>query len=281
MVGETTREEGANQTLYTREPALVRVGFRLGSGGAHSARTMMFVDLDRVLDHLETRPARAVEVRSAIVEGNLLGRGTMHARREAAKRLTELYGLDDHFALFRALRRLWTIDEGARPALALLVAMARDAILRGAMPFAEALAPGEVFEVAEFVEFLRRRGQQRFSESSLRSMARNLASSWTQAGVLVGATHKQRARFEPRPASAALAMFLGHLEGARGTALFTTPWVRVFDGGAESIRRCGVEANRAGLVRMSAIDDVVAVSFTGWLDAAEQEALDEPNRPAA
>lgn len=260
---------------------LVRLGFRAGSGGAHSARTMMFADLERVLDHLGHEPARVAEVRRAIVDENLLGRATAYARREAAKRLTELYGLDDRFALFRALRRLWGVDEAARPALALLVAMARDAILRGAMPFVESLAPGEPFVVAELVDFLRRRGRQRFSESSLRSMARNVASSWTQSGMLKGAVRKQRVRLEPRPASVALAMFLGHLEGARGIALLSTPWTRVFDGGAEAVRRCGSDANRQSLLRMAAIDDVVTVSFAGWLDVAEQEALDEQNRSAA
>lgn len=260
---------------------LVRLGFRAGTSGAHAARTMMFADLERVLDHLGHEPARVADVRRAIVDENLLGRATAYARREAAKRLTELYGLDDRFALFRALRRLWSVDEAARPALALLVAMARDAILRGAMPFVESLAPGEPFVVAELVDFLRRRGRQRFSESSLRSMARNVASSWTQSGMLKGAVRKQRVRLEPRPASVALAMFLGHLEGARGAALLSTPWTRVFHGGAEAVRRCGLDANRQSLLRMAAIDDVVTVSFVGWLDAAEQEALDEQNRSAA
>ena len=48
--------------------------------------------------------------------------------------------------------------------------MARDTILRGAMPFVESLAPGDAFDVKELVEYLRRRGGGRYSESSLRSI---------------------------------------------------------------------------------------------------------------
>lgn len=261
--------------------ALVRLGFRAGSGGTHAARTMMLADLERVLEHLGEGPADAAKVRRAIVEENLLGRETMRARREAAKRLVELYGLDDRFALFRALQRLWALDEEARPALALLVAMARDAILREAMPFIESLALGEAFNVPELVEHLRRRGQQRFSESSLRSMARNIASSWSQAGMLKGVVRKHRIGLKPRPASVTLAMFLGYLEGGRGARLFTTRWARVFDGGAEAVRICAVEASRRGLLRVAAIGDVVEVLFKGWLREDERGGEREQDRSAA
>lgn len=288
MVDETAHDANTNGSPAPAARAandagnlLVRLGFRAGSGGAHAARTMMLADLERVLEHLGDGPADTATVRRAIVEENLLGRETMHARREAAKRLVELYGLDDQFALFRALRKLWALDEGARPALALLVAMARDALLREAMPFIEALSVGEAFHVPELVEHLRRRGQQRFSESSLRSMARNIASSWSQAGMLKGAVRKHRVGLKPRPASVTLAVFLGYLEGGRGARLFTTRWARVFEGGTEAVRLCAVEASRRGLLRVAAIGDVVEVSFKGWLRDDERGDGREQDRPAA
>lgn len=277
----TERLEIADTAARNVEGALVCLGFRAGQGGAHAARTMMLADLERVLDHLGEAPALVPALRRAVVEDNLLGRATMRARRDAIKHLVELYGLDDRFVLFRTLRRLWAIDEAARPALALLVAMARDAILRGAMPFVEALAPGEPFVVAELTDFLRRRGRQRFSDASIRSMARNLASTWTQSGLLVGTMRKKRVRLEARPVSVALAMFLGYVEGSRGQGLFSTRWARLFDGGEGAMRRCAIEAGRRGLVRFAAIDDVVEVSFRGWLRDGESGVDVEQDRPAA
>ena len=45
--------------------------------------------------------------------------------------LTALYGLDLGNPIFRALRRLWSLNEQAQPTLALLVALAREVILGG------------------------------------------------------------------------------------------------------------------------------------------------------
>lgn len=255
-----------------------RLGFRASEGGVHTGRTMLLPDLATVLEHFADGPIDPAAVREAILHANLLARGSMHARREAAKRLPELYGFDESLPLFRALRALWSRDVLARPALALLLAMARDGLLRGALPFARALAPGDAFDVKELVAFLRRRNPGRFSESTVRAVARNIASSWTQAGLLSGVVRKTRRSIPLRPASLALALFLGHLDGARGAALFTTPWVGIFDADADALRATAQEANRLGLLRMAAIDTVVELSFSDWLRPEERRWLDEQDQ---
>lgn len=242
---------------------------------------MLLPDLVAALDHLSGRSAHAGDLREAIVTRNLLGRSSMNARREAAARLHTLYGLDDRFAIFRALRRLWDRDEAARPILALLVAMARDGILRSALPFARALAPGERFDVSELDAFLRRRDPGHYSESTRRSISRNVASSWQQAGLLEGIVRKVRCTVRPRPASVSMALFLGYLQGARGAALFSTPWAGVFDADAVAIRATAREANGQDLLRMASLDAVVEISFPGWLNDDERRWLDEQDQAAA
>jgi hypothetical protein len=239
---------------------------------------MMLHDLELILDAIGEAPLDGAAVQRLIVTENLLGRPTMSARRKAARLLSELYGLDDAVPLFVALRRLWALDEVARPALALQLAAARDAFLRGAMPFVSSLAPAEPFAPAKLVDFLGRRYAGRYSVASLRSAARNVASTWAQVGVLRGSVRKVRGSLAPRPASVAFALFLGWLEGARGTLLFETPWARLFDVDSATVREFAVEAGRQGMLRIAAIGEVVEVSFNDWPGARGRR---ESNRSAA
>ena len=54
-----------------------------------------------------------------VLAQNVLGKPTKKARELALRHLTTLYGLDVRLPLFRALRRLWPVDESAQPVLAL------------------------------------------------------------------------------------------------------------------------------------------------------------------
>jgi hypothetical protein len=262
-------------------PGLKFLGFRPTDSGVHTARTMLLPDLGIALEHFADGPVDPAAVRTAIVQANLLARGSMNARRVAAQCLLELYGFDEALPVFRALRALWFRDPSARPALGLLVAMARDGVLRGVLPFARSLGEGERFDVKELASFLRRRHPGRFSDSTVRSVARNVASSWTQAGLLSGVVRKTRRSIPLRPTSLAMALFLAYLEGARGTALFTSPWVGIFDDEPDALRDAALEANRLSLLRMAALDTVVEVSFPHWLRPDERRWLDEHDQAAA
>ena len=66
----------------------------------------------------------------AVIEDNCLGKRTAANRKLSFQRLTELYGLNAQVVLFRVLRDLWGRHETSRPLLALLLALARDPLLR-------------------------------------------------------------------------------------------------------------------------------------------------------
>ena len=107
----------------------VTAGFRFGDRGTQTSRTIMLNELTALFDAV---PAHAgpTEYTTAIVDDNALGKQTGANRRLTGQRLRELYGFDLRLALFRVLRRLWTIDESGRPLLAMLCSLARDPLLR-------------------------------------------------------------------------------------------------------------------------------------------------------
>jgi hypothetical protein len=106
----------------------ISYGFVNSPVGTHGSRTIILMEL-RLLLAACSAAATLQEYRSAIVEDNILLKGTVATRRESFRRLRELYALNGDALLFRALRELWT-DREAQPLLALLCACARDPLLR-------------------------------------------------------------------------------------------------------------------------------------------------------
>ena len=129
---------------FPPETAQIEAGFRFGSVGTHSSRTLMLSELRAVLGHASSDSGRA-DYKRSVVDDNCLGKPTASTRRLSFQRLSELYSLDPQITLFRILRRLWAVDAGSQPQLAVLVALARDPLLRCSAPAVLNLKDGEEF----------------------------------------------------------------------------------------------------------------------------------------
>ena len=216
-----------------------------------------------MLDELGAVLAAAPEAASredyaeAIVDGNCLGKATTATRRLTNQRLGELYGLDLRIALFRVLRRLWSTDAPGRPLLALQCAVARDPLLAATVSPVLALAAGSDIQRDAIRAALRRDVAERLSDATLNKVIRNVASSWEQAGHLVGRTFKRRALVHATPGSVAFGLYLGYAVGFRGAALFATAWVSLLDCTPVAARDLAIEAKRIGLIDLRIAGEVV------------------------
>jgi hypothetical protein len=192
----------ANLSLFPGGARVADVGFRFGAKGTHTSRTMMFEELRQAL--LATAPeARRGDYAEAIIEGNCLSKPTSSTRRLSNQRLGELYGLDPTIPLFRVLRRLWDIDSGGRPLLALLAAIARDPLLAATCPAIVFLPANADFQRDTMKSALRSVVGNRLNDSTLEKVCRNAASTWAQSGHLEG-RWRMPSTSPTRPAFAAL-----------------------------------------------------------------------------
>jgi hypothetical protein len=194
---------------------------------------------------------------AAIVEGNCLGKATTATRRLTNQRLGELYGLDLRIPLFRVLRRLWSIDVPGRPLLALQCAVARDPLLALTVAPVLSLAPGSDLQRDTIRAALREAVDDRLSDATLDKVIRNVASSWEQAGHLVGRTFKKRTPVRATPGSVAFSLYLGHAVGFRGAPLFATGWISLLDCTPAGARDLAIEAKRIGLIDLRIAGEVV------------------------
>ncbi|MFG6466773.1 hypothetical protein [Roseateles sp. BYS87W] len=257
-----------------RQALLTQLGFRFGLNGPHAARTMMLDDLRLLLAHTAADAERTDYV-SAVVEANVLGKATRKARELALRHLATLYALDTANPIFRALRRLWALNEAAQPLLALAVALARDPLLRGSQPFILPLASGAPVTRDAVEAHLSAADPDRFSPASLKSFAQNVAGTWTASGHLHGRVRKTRAVVQANPESITLLLFLGYLEGRTGQRLFSSDWMNLVSGSPDELEALANSASHRGLLVFMNAGGVKEVRFPGYLTPAEERIRQE------
>jgi hypothetical protein len=229
--------------------------------------------LEELTSHLQVCPASSAraDYTAAVVERNCLAKHTAATRQLTIQRLGELYGLDPSIPLFRMMRRLWDMDEKGRPLLALLLAMARDPLLRVTAPPILAMQPGQELGRQQITDVLRLNVGERLNESTLDKVVRNTAASWTQSGHLTGRSRKSRVKIQPTLFVVCYAVLLGYLLGRRGTDLFETIWAKVLDSTPDELVFLAMDAKRYGLMDIKQSGGMIAVSFDNALTAAERK----------
>jgi hypothetical protein len=251
------------------EDRLREAGFRWGQKGTHTSRTIMLNELQEVLANCSPDALRD-DYLAAIHEDNCLGKRTVATRKLSSQRLSELYALDPDVPLFRVMRRCWYADRDGQSILALLLALARDPLLRVSAPPVLRIRPGEELARQQMTEVLIRAVGSRLSESTLDKVVRNAASSWTQSGHLNGRGRKVRQIVTPTAVTTAFALLLGYLIGTRGAALFETIWAQVLDAPPGELMHLAMDARRLGFLDMSQSGGVIEVSCSRLLAPDER-----------
>lgn len=228
----------------------------------------MLAELDHVLGSVPAESDRA-DYTTAIVDENVTAKKTVATRRHTNQRLGELYGLDPTLTLFRVFRRFWDTDEPGRPLLALLCALARDPLLRASAATVFDLKFGEELSRQQITEAIQSAVGDRLNESVADKVVRNASSSWAQAGHLKGRVRKIRQRVQQTPLSAAYALMLGYLLGARGHRLFNSIWARTLDVTTDQLLSLATDAKRLGAIDVKQAGDVVDIGFSSVLTPEE------------
>jgi hypothetical protein len=245
-------------------------GFRTGDRGTHTSRTIMLDELSHLLDAVPCEASRQ-DYADAVMEDNCLGKRTAATRKLSLQRLTELYGLDARVVLFRVLRDLWGRHETSRPLLALLLALARDPLLRATARAVVGTPFGHEFARQSMKDTLSEAVGDRLNDATLDKVVRNASSSWTQSGHLRGRGRKFRQCVEATPAVTAYALLLGFAVGRRGRLLFEAPWAAMLDAGPNELIDAAVDAKRLGLLDLKQSGSMIDVSFPLLLTEKERE----------
>jgi hypothetical protein len=235
-------------------------GFLSTAMGAHTGRTIMFHELQTLLS-LSPSESSVNEYQNAILEENILGKPTKAARKEAFRRLKQLYSLDRHITIFRSLRMLWEQDREIQSVLALLCAVARDQLLRATVNIVINMPPGTSTTALVFEQKIHELFPDRLSEKTLASVSRNIASSWTQSGHFIGSTEKIRNLIHSNVITTTYALFLAYLCDSRGAALFDSPWLSLLDTPKHILYEQAQQASKQGWLEYRHSGAIIDISF--------------------
>lgn len=235
-------------------------GFKLTEGGTHNSRTMMLEEITRLVAAVP-RDGTVEDYRKAVIEENVLEKPTDTTRQKTFRHLRELYALSDRIPIFAIYRELVRFDPQSCPVLSLLVAWARDPLLRATTPAVLAAGFGDEVTGDSLQQALTETYTHQYSLLSVATTTRNAASSWSQSGHLSGRTKKIRVRVEPRPAALTLALVLGHVNQLASSQLFASIWCRMLDLNSTQARSLAEQAHREALITLRAIGSVVEVGF--------------------
>jgi hypothetical protein len=237
---------------------------------------MMFLEM-RALFRAMPLTVTKDEFAEAIVEENVLGKPTLSSRKKSLRHLFELYGMDTSKALFRVLWELGHTDLDSLPQLCLVCAYARDPQLRYSFELVRTLRLGEVLERPAMEQYLEIGFPGRFSPAMKKSMAQNVLTTWTFSGHLAGKRRKIRQAPEPRPISAAYAMFVGYLTGLRGQRLLESAYTSLVASNRPQLQAALSLASAKGMLSLKQAAGIVEFDFSNLLTPAEQALLHESN----
>jgi Putative inner membrane protein (DUF1819) len=251
-----------------------RFGFSNASTGGHSARSMMFLEL-RILVRAMPLTATKDDFTKTIVEENVLEKPTLSSRKKSLRHLIELYGMDPSETLFRVLWQLGHADLDSLPQLCLVCAYARDLQLRHSFELVRTLRLGEVLDRSSMEQHLESGFPGRFSPAMKKSMAQNVNTTWTFGGHLSGKAKKVRQFPEPRPISAAYAMFVGYLTGLRGERLLDSPFAALVASNRSQLEAALSLASAKGLLSLKKAAGIVEFDFSNLMTSTEQDVVHE------
>jgi len=250
------------------------LGFSKAILGAHSARSMMFLEMSALVREMPLTVTKNGFIK-AIVEENVLQKPTLSSRKKSLRHLVELYGMDPLLTLFRVLWDLAHADMESLPQLCLVCAYARDPQLRHSFELVRTLRIGAVLARADMEQHLENGFPGRFSAAMKKSMAQNVNTTWTFGGHLLGRVKKTRLLPEPRPISAAYAMFVGYLTGLRGERLLDSAFAALVSYNRSQLQAALSLASAKGLLSLKQAAGIVEFDFSNLLTPSEQELLHE------
>ena len=223
----------------------------------HSSRTIMFKELEKVMDF-----AQGEMDYSKALETNVTGKRSTSGIKKTARYLRALYSFDPKDPHFIAFRYFW--DRSApsqRPLLAFLYAIDRDQLLAESIHVVRETEPGSKVTVEALEENIEKYHPQKYSQNTRRSMAQNLASSWKQAGFIMGKVKNIRNQPDIEPWVACFAFFLAFLSGKSGDYIWNTPVVRALCMSEQALRQLAEECARKDLIQYQYAGNVTVISF--------------------
>ena len=223
----------------------------------HTSRTIMFAELSKVMDHA-LRDDRYLES----LNENVASKLTKSNQKKTTGFLKQIYGFNVSFPPFICFKYFWQItDVKDRPVLSLLYALCKDYLLSESMFVVLSTGIGEKVKIEKLEETIEAHHPKRFTEKTRRSVAQRIASSWKQAGYIVGKVKNIRTQPNYCYHSVVFAFLMAYFNGDRGDFILSSKWVQTLAISEFQVRELASEAAKRDLLQYQYAGSVTTISF--------------------
>jgi hypothetical protein len=231
----------------------------------HTARTLMFTELSKVMDF-------SIENDSYFesLENNILRKKSQDGVKKTTAFLTQLYSFDTNFIPFKVLKYFWlNTEESEKPILALLFAIYSDYLLTESISVVSETKLGDKVEIEKLEVNIEKHHFNRFTKNTLRSVAQNIASSWKQAGFINGKIKNIRTQPDITYNIVAFAFIMAYLNDLRGDFIISSKWVKALCINENQLRELAIEASKRGLIQYQFSGNVTSITCNELLKKLE------------
>jgi hypothetical protein len=228
----------------------------------HTTRTMMFNEFSRIMEN-----GLSIGNFEKALEDNAANKLTKNNQVKTNKLLQQLYGFKQSDYQFVALEYFWKLaDTNTKPILAFLFAVNKDFLLLQSIDIVKLSRLKDSVPISKFEENIEEYHPGRYSPITRFSAAKNLASSWKQAGFIQGKIRNIRVQPEIHYTVVAYALLLAHLNGYQGDFIFTHPSVRALCLSELNIRDLAVEAAKRDMLSYQHSGGVTVFNFNNLIN---------------
>jgi len=222
----------------------------------------MFAELEKVMDFSVDDNNFEESLNS-----NVFGKKSADGIRQSANYLKRLYRFDLSYAPFKAFMYFWkNAETHDRPLLGFIYAINHDDLLAESIYVIQDTAPGMKASVESFDANIEKHHPNQYTENTRRSMAQNIASSWKQAGFIVGKVKNTRMQPEISYFVVCFALLSSYLNGNRGDFIWNSLGVKALCLSETRLRELAVECAKRDLMQYQFAGSVTVISFNNLLN---------------
>ena len=198
---------------------------------------------------------------------NVTGKKSKSGVEKTANYLNRLYGFDLQYPPFVAFKYFWKIsDPNEKPLIAFMYVVNQDDLLAESIQVLQSVEPGKKVAIELFEEVIETYHPNKYSLVTRRSIGKNIASSWKQAGFIEGKVKNIRIQPEISYRVACFAFLLAYLKGERGDFIWGSIGVKALCLAESKLRELAIECAKKDLMQYQYAGSVTAINFTNLLN---------------
>lgn len=229
----------------------------------------MFLELAKVMDFSTESDNYHESMRN-----NVFGKKSQEGIKKTSGFLTQLYGFDNSTSGFKAFKHFWLeCDSEERALISFVFALKNDYLLQDSISVVSNCKAGDKVAIEALMENIVKFHSKRFSEITLYSVAKNIASSWKQAGLITGKVKNIRTQPDISYKVVAFTMLLSFLEGDRGDFIMHSNCVSALCLGETKLRELAVEASKRDYLQYQYAGNVTSISFDKLINKIGLDAI--------